>query len=166
MIYFTELDAADQDNLYRALIEKVEPALLAEKTERDCLEAEFQEATKAERIAFETSIQEPFLVAEEAYKPLKAACDAACKVIIERSKRLIDKAVAKLAKDQAGIQKVYDEATSAQRVIYDDAVRPLKEEYEAKIAALGAKVQEQIKPINEEYYALAAQLDSANKTFH
>jgi hypothetical protein len=131
----------------------------SEQVERDKLTAKYEDDTSVEREAYELATLPAHQKAEALLAPIKAQCDSDVKEIIARTKRIIDKRVAKFSKEQDAIQKAYDASTKVERQAYDEKTAQKRAAYEETVQKVGETTQNLIKPINEEYRALAEQLD-------
>lgn len=149
MIDFTSF--TNQDDLYQALTNEVEPILNDEAADRKVLIAQFEEDTKLQMAQYTADTFNQTLDAEQALKPIKDALDTEMKAILARAEKLMQSKTKAFAKKQKVIQDRFDLETAEAKTAYEAAVKPLKDILEAELERLGKRSDDLIAPINAAY---------------
>lgn len=157
--YIDITNIATPEDLYKVMVEKVQPIVDEETLKREKIVAEYNEFCKPfmEQFNIETAAEQ-----EEAKKYLekpKADMDKAIAAIKRKAEEAVDKEVKKYIRHQTRAQNRFENKTTAATEKYNAAIAEMKAKVEAELDAIGKDVTARIEPINAEYRVLAEMME-------
>jgi len=157
--YINTDNITNQDDLYQALIDVVQPITNEVEAQEAVLVKEYEEKIKAETDEYNEAIAPAVEKAKKSLEPARKAMDDKALEIKNAATKKINALVDKYVAHQETIQGHFDQNTKVHYDAWQEAIKPEKDAHNERVAALQADMEETLKPINEEYQALAKIMD-------
>ena len=154
-------NVATQDDLYKALVDAVEPILAAEKDKRIAALEAYSQSISAAKEIYEQKTTVAREGAEAALTPLTTQFKADCEKVMAQAKKKIEALEKVFQTRKKMLEERYDADTVDEQAEFEEFAAPFKEQLEAQLKEYAAEAEAAIEPINEEYKQLAAAMDAA-----
>ncbi len=162
--YLDITNVTSQEDLYKVLVDTIQPILDEERAAREPLEKAFLEFCEGPQAVYDKATEAERSAAKAKVAPERAKLDKKVLQIRARFNALIDKEVLAYEKKQKAVEEWFNTQTKEAQKAFDKAVSDERALFERKIAALGEIANEKIKPINEEYQELAKKFDEQEQS--